>query len=35
MTAELRRDGVVDVSRAYTASAELKLLVKSTLELSA
>ncbi|RZI53648.1 MAG: glutamate dehydrogenase, partial [Pseudonocardia sp.] len=30
MTAELRRDGVVDVSRACTASAELKLLVRST-----
>ncbi|MBY4213346.1 NAD-glutamate dehydrogenase [Rhodococcus fascians] len=30
MTAELRRDGVVDVSRACTASAELGLLVRST-----
>ncbi|RYF57299.1 MAG: glutamate dehydrogenase, partial [Comamonadaceae bacterium] len=30
MIAELRRDGVVDVSRACTASAELKLLVRST-----
>ncbi|WP_411194664.1 NAD-glutamate dehydrogenase domain-containing protein [Rhodococcus jostii] len=30
MTAELRKDGVVDVSRACTASAELKLLVRST-----
>ena len=32
MIAELRRDGVVDVSRACTAGAELKLLVKSTRE---
>jgi glutamate dehydrogenase len=32
MIAELRRDGVVDVSRACTAGAELKLLVKSTQE---
>ncbi|WP_420855043.1 NAD-glutamate dehydrogenase domain-containing protein [Rhodococcus pseudokoreensis] len=30
ITAELRRDGVVDVSRACTAGAELKLLVRST-----
>ncbi|QBJ98700.1 glutamate dehydrogenase [Rhodococcus sp. ABRD24] len=30
MTTELRRDGFVDVSRACTASAELKLLVRST-----
>jgi glutamate dehydrogenase len=30
MIAELRRDGVVDVSRACTASAELKLLARST-----
>ncbi|MEW1934604.1 NAD-glutamate dehydrogenase domain-containing protein [Rhodococcus sp. NPDC079359] len=30
ITAELRRDGVVDVSRACTASAELKLLVRNT-----
>lgn len=30
ITAELRRDRVVDVSRACTASAELKLLVRNT-----
>ncbi|MFE7423337.1 NAD-glutamate dehydrogenase domain-containing protein [Rhodococcus sp. NPDC057529] len=30
MTSELRRDGVVDVSRACTASAELALLVRNT-----
>ncbi|RZK95919.1 MAG: glutamate dehydrogenase [Rhodococcus sp. (in: high G+C Gram-positive bacteria)] len=30
MIAELRRDGVVDVARACTAGAELKLLVRST-----
>ncbi|MFC9358429.1 NAD-glutamate dehydrogenase domain-containing protein [Rhodococcus sp. NPDC057014] len=32
MIAELRRDGVVDVSRACTVGAELRLLVKSTRE---
>jgi glutamate dehydrogenase len=30
MIAEFRRDGVVDVSRACTASAELNLLIRST-----
>lgn len=35
MTAEIRRDGVVDVSRAYTASAELKLLIRSTVTVRA
>ncbi|REE75396.1 glutamate dehydrogenase [Rhodococcus wratislaviensis] len=30
ITAELRRDGVVDVSRACTAGAELNLLIRST-----
>ncbi|MGV9864079.1 NAD-glutamate dehydrogenase domain-containing protein [Rhodococcus koreensis] len=35
MTAELRRDGVVDVSRACTAGAELKLVVRSTRALAA
>ena len=32
MIGELRRDGVVDVARACTAGAELRLLVKSTRE---